>query len=237
MTNVIWKDETVVGGIFETIKVEGNAVATSSLEANEVIVEKDGILKVEGKLNVPYLKVEGELVVEGTLETNELVISDQGYLVVLGEVIVETVDNKGTIDLKRGLKANEIQNKGTFIGMGPVKTTVFNSKGSIRLDEELNAENITIAVAEVSNIRYIMCDQITVKAERENIIFKDQDSLLTVREVDAVNASVENIVCDLLRADDVTIKENCSIKAVEYVNAYEYNEASNVLEFAKITRN
>lgn len=237
MTSTIWKDETVVGGIFEIIKVEGNVEATSSVEANEMMIEQDSTLKIDGKLNVPYLKVNGELVIEGTLETNELVISDKGYLVVQGEVIVKTIDNKGTLDLKRGLKADDIQNKGAFIGMGPVKSTLFNSKGSIRLDEELNAEHITIAVAEVSNIRYIMCDDITVRAERENIFFKNEDTTLTVREIDAVNASVENLICDLCRADDVMIKGNCSIKAVEYVNEYHYNESSNVLEFVKITRN
>lgn len=234
--NVVWKDETVAGGIFETINVEGNSVVNSSVEANELIVEKESILKIEGKLNVPYLKVYGELVIEGTLETNELVIGEGGYIAVQDEAIIGTIDNKGTLDLKRGIKVDDIQNKGSFIGMGPVKATTFQSNGSVRLDEELNAENVTITVAEVSNIRYIICDELTVKAEREKLIFKDESSVLTVREIDAVKARVENVVCDLLRADDVTIKENCSIKVVEYVNDYEYDEASDVLEFAKIKR-
>lgn len=234
--NVVWKDETVAGGIFETINVEGNSVVNSSVEANELIVEKESILKIEGKLNVPYLKVYGELVIEGTLETNELVIGEDGYIAVQDEAVIGTIDNKGTLDLKRGIKVDDIQNKGSFIGMGPVKATTFQSNGSVRLDEELNAENVTITVAEVSNIRYIICDELTVKAEREKLIFKDESSVLTVREIDAVKASVENVVCDLLRADDVTIKENCSIKVVEYVNDYEYDEASDVLEFAKIKR-
>lgn len=234
--NVVWKDETVAGGIFETINVEGNSVVNSSVEANELIVEKESVLKIEGKLNVPYLKVYGELVVEGTLETNELVIGEDGYIAVQDEAVIGTIDNKGTLDLKRGIKVDDIQNKGSFIGMGPVKTTTFQSNGSLRLDEELNAENVTIIVADVSNIRYIICDELTVKAEREKLIFKDKSSVLTVREIDAVKASVENVVCDLLRADDVTIKENCSIKVVEYVNDYEYDEASDVLEFAKIKR-
>lgn len=234
--NVLWKDETVVGGIFETINVEGNSLVTSSVEANELIIEQDSVLKVEGKLNVPYLKVYGELVIEGTLETNELVIAQDGYIVVQDEAIIETIDNKGTLDLKRGVKVNDIQNKGAFIGMGPVKAITFHSNGSIRLDEELNAENITITVAEVSNIRYIICKELTVKAERDKLIFKDEASKLTVREIDAVNASVENVICDLIRADDVTIKEHCSIKVVEYVNDYKFNEASDVLEFAKIKR-
>ncbi|WP_312040085.1 hypothetical protein [Macrococcoides bohemicum] len=234
--NVVWKDETVAGGIFETINVEGNSVVNSSVEANELIVEKESVLKIEGKLNVPYLKVYGELVIEGTLETNELVIGGDGYIAVQNEAIIGTIDNKGTLDLKRGIKVDDIQNKGSFIGMGPVKATTFQSNGSVRLDEELNAENVTITVAEVSNIRYIICDELTVKAEREKLIFKDESSVLTVREIDAVSASVENVVCDLLRADDVTIKENCSIKVVEYVNDYEYDEASDVLEFAKIKR-
>lgn len=237
MTNVIWQDETVAGGIFETVTVEGNATATSSIEANELVVADDSVLKMEGQLNAPYLKVNGELVIDGTLETNELVISDKGYLVVQGEVVLTSIDNHGTIDLKRGLKANEIHNKGAFIGEGPVKAEVFNSKGSIRLDEELNAQSISISVDESSNIRYIVCDELTVKAEREKLLFKDETSRLTVREIDAVSATVENVVSELLRADNVTIKENCSIKVVEYAQDFHYNEASDVLEFAKITRN
>ncbi|MCU7557461.1 hypothetical protein [Macrococcus capreoli] len=237
MTYVTWHDEQVVGGIFETIQVEGKAVATSSIEANELSVEKDASLTIEGQLNVPYLKVEGELIIEGTLETNELSIGEQGYLVVQDDAICESIVNRGTIDLRHGLKTNEIHNKGAFIGMGQVKASAFHSKGSIRLDNELNAEDITITVAEMSNIRYIVCDALTVKAEREKLIFKDEDSLLTVREIDAVNANVENVVSDLLRADNVDIHKNCSIKVVEFVNDYQYNEASDVLEFTKITRN
>lgn len=237
MTNVILKDETVAGGIFETIQIEGQVVITSSIEANELVVTSESSLKVEGKVNVPYLKVNGELVIADTLETNELTIADKGYLEVINDVVAGTVDNRGTIDLKQGLKAEEIHNKGAFIGLGPVKATQFNSKGSIRLDDELNAENVTIAVAEISNIRYIMCDNLNVKAERENLIFKDTESRLTVREIDAVNANVENVIAELLRADDVAIKTHCSIKVVEYVNDYQYNEASDVLQFAKIIRN
>lgn len=234
--NVVWKDETVAGGIFETINVEGSSVVNSSVEANELIVEKESVLKIEGKLNVPYLKVYGELVIEGMLETNELVIGEDGYIAVQDEAVIGTIDNKGTLDLKRGIKVDDIQNKGAFIAMGPVKATTFQSNGSVRLDEELNADNVTITVAEVSNIRYIVCNALTVKAEREKLIFKDESSILTVREIDAVNVSVENVLCDLLRADDVTIKAHCSIKVVEYVNDYKYDEASDVLEFAKITR-
>lgn len=237
MTSILWKDEpNVTGGIYETINVEGDIIADASIEANEIVISKEGKLKVEGQLNVPYLKVSGELIIEGTLETNELSISDTGYLVVKGDVIADHIGNKGTIDLKQGLKANEIKNNGAFIGLGPVKAESFHSKGSLRLDDELNAKEIAITVAEVSNIRYIIAEDLVVKAEREKLIFKDEASQLTSREIDVVHANVENLVCELLRADDVAIHENCSIKAVEYVNAYDYNESSDVLEFSKITR-
>ncbi|MCE4957772.1 hypothetical protein [Macrococcoides caseolyticum] len=237
MTNLVWHDETVVGGIYETIQVEGNTIASSSIEANELVVEADGVLKIEDQLNVPYLTVKGELRIEGTLETNELIIEQNGYVAVLENVVLSTLNNKGTIDLKQGLRAQEIHNQGAFIGSGPVNTTVFHSEGSIRLDESLNAEETIISVAEASNIRYITSEHTTIKAEREKLIFKDRASRLTVREMDSKRADVENLVCDVLRADDVEIKKYCTIKVVEYVNDYQYDEASDVLEFAKISRN
>ena len=224
------------GGIYEKVEVTAEVIVSSSIEAHEIIVTREGSLTIQGKLNAPYIHVEGKLTVEDTIETNEMTIDSTAEVAAGNNVIATNVENKGKFKLNEGLRTAQLHSKGVLVARGPVNAEQFKSTGSIQLDNDLTAQDIEIIVAESSNIRYVNGGNVTVKAEREKLLFKDTASKLSVRELDGKEVAVENVVADIVRGSRVVIHNNCTIKTVEYEEDYTYDESSDVYEFAKIKR-
>lgn len=237
MTVMNWNEPTSVeGGIFEKIEVSAPITVTSSIEANEITIHKTGTLIVQGKVNAPFIRVSGILNIEDTLETEQLTIDSDAELIVSGDAITASIHNKGRLQTEGGLRSDKFDSAGVVVARGPINAKHFKSTGSLQLDNDLTAQETEIIVSEVSNIRYLNGGKVHVKAEREMLLFKDEESRLAVREIDGSLVTLENVVAELVRGDNVTIKNNCTIKSVEYTESYDYDESSDVHEFAKIKR-
>ncbi|PKD99610.1 hypothetical protein [Macrococcoides caseolyticum] len=237
MTMINWNEPaSVEGGIFEKIEVSAPVTVTSSIEANEIMIHETGTLTVQGKVNAPFIRVSGTLNIEDTLETEQLTIDKDAELRVNRDTISASIHNKGRLQTEGGLRSEKFDSTGVVVARGPINSERFRSTGSLQLDNDLTVQAAEIIVSEVSNIRYLNGEEVQVKAEREMLLFKDEDSRLSVREIDGSVLTLENVIAELVRGDNVTIKNNCTIKTVEYTESYNYDESSDVHEFAKIKR-
>ncbi|WZE72878.1 hypothetical protein QA538_10380 [Macrococcus sp. CCM 2573] len=237
MTMMNWDEPaSVEGGIFEKIEVSAPVTVSSSIEANEITIHKTGTLTVQGKVNAPFIRISGTLNIEDALETEQLTIDKDAELRVNRDTISASIHNKGRLQTEGGLRSKKFESTGVVVARGPINSERFKSTGSFQLDNDLTVQAAEIIVSEVSNIRYLNGGEVQVKAEREMLLFKDEDSRLSVREIDGSVLTLENVIAELVRGDNVTIKNNCTIKTVEYTESYNYDESSDVHEFAKIKR-
>lgn len=234
-TNHITTETKTNGGIFENIRTSARTDLTSSVEANEVMVDNGGDLFIQGRLNTPYITVNGVLDVMDTLETSVIHVKSDGTLKVGDAMTAESLDVDGNAELAK-VRVERISSKGTFNAAGPVDAKQFSSSGPLRVNGDLSAEEIYIKVAPNSLVNYINASAVSIKAAREGLIFKDKDTTLSVLEVIGDDVYVENITADLVRGDRVTIGQNCVIKVVEYTESYDYDQSSEILELGKISK-
>ncbi|TDM11965.1 hypothetical protein [Macrococcus lamae] len=222
------------GGVFEQINAEVRTDFTSSVETHELTIGTDGDVFVEGRLNAPYISNKGTLDIMDTIETEELANHPDAVIKAGDHVGARIIDNEGTLELGRSLRAESLQSKGS-ISTGVVDTTTFQSTGTLNIDE-LNADDLHIKVGPDSSIKFINANNISIKAMREGLIFKDDDAKLVVEEIEGSDVYVENVIADLVRGDQVRIGRNCIIKVVEYTDTYHLDESSEVYELGKISR-
>ncbi|TDL97979.1 hypothetical protein ERX27_05830 [Macrococcus brunensis] len=222
------------GGIFETIHLDQSVTYASSVEANEIDVQSGSVV-IEGRLNAPYLSNAGGLEVTSTLETNELANKKEAHLKVADNVVAQTVNNAGTLELGHHFKAETIESTGKLVAAGTIEATSVRLSGFIQL-HDIRAERLDITVTHNSSADYLAASDIRIKAQREALIFKDDDHSLKVNEIDGGEVYLENVIAELVRGDRVTIGPNCTIKVVEYTEDYKLDEQSDVLELGKITR-
>lgn len=205
------------GGIFEKITVSARTDFSSSVEVNELNIQTEGDMFVEGRLNAPYITVAGQLDIMDTIETERLEIEQRGWLKAGDHIVAKVVSNNGDMDIK-SLRADE-----------------FTSKGRLKA-KALTADTLQLKAVGESRIQYIQGDEIRITAGREHLIFKDKDAIVIADEVDGREVYVENLSADLVRGDRVTIGPGCTIKVVEYTEQYALDEAADVLELGKISR-
>lgn len=234
-TNHITTETKTSGGIFENIRTSAQTDFTSSVEANEIMVDQGGDLFIKGRLNAPYITVNGVLDVMDTLETSVIHVKSDGLLKVGDAMTAESLDVDGQAELSK-VRAERLSTKGTFKSTGPVDAKQFMSAGELRVAGDLSAEEVNIKVAANSLVNYINANTVSIKARREGLLFKDKDATLSVLEIIGNDVYVENVTADLVRGDQVTIGPNCVVKVVEYTDRYDYDESSEVLEFGKISK-
>ncbi|KAA1039341.1 hypothetical protein ERX35_007145 [Macrococcus equipercicus] len=225
---------TAAGGVFERINVEARADLTSSVETNELTLGTAGDLFIEGRLNAPYISNKGILDVMDTIETEALSNHQDAVVKAGDQVNARTIDNDGTLDFGRSLRADTLHASGT-VTAGFAAVTTFQSSGKLTIDQ-LSGDDVHIKAALNSTVNFINAAHVTVKAQREALLFKDDDARLVVKEIAGNDIVIENVVADLVRGDRVSIGQNCIIKVVEYTESYQLDDSSDVYELGKISR-
>ncbi|RXK17651.1 hypothetical protein [Macrococcus sp. DPC7161] len=237
MMTYLDKDETLESGIYEKVTVNANSDTNGSIELNEIMIEPSGIFTVNGKLNAPFVEVKGQLHITDTLETQTLNVAKDASLKVEKQTVGNTLHNKGKASFETDVFIPEITNDAELYIDGLTDTKSFKSTGLIEVHQMLTAEKINITLGSASYIKAMKAQKIDVKADRELLVFKDDDHKLTSKEIIGNDITLENTVCDVVRGKNVKILNNCMIKTIEYSESYSFDGDSNseVYEFIKVS--
>lgn len=192
------------------------------------LIKTSGSSKIPGGLKVGEVKVSGSSTIEGDIEAEFIKVS--GSARVEGSVTCEDIDKSGSLRVEKDLNCESAQFSGStnIEGYGRFKNELLNS-GSLKVGEDIESEGhirfsgsisvdgrVTAKSFEGrlgrkdSHIREgIEADYIEIEPGRNN--WRGEGYLVTT-DIVGKDITLENVECDNVTGDKVTILAGCRIK-------------------------
>lgn len=189
-----------------------------------------GFGKVTGGLDLDLLTVEGDLAVAGPARVDRcesrghVTIAEatqgtgpwtvRGELRVGAAISVGALTAEGRVDVLGPLTvAQALQGRGTLDVRGDVGAGSVRWQGATRIDGEVRAPSIELAVLGPSAVNILRGDRVQVT--RRARPFASDPPVLEVLEIEAKEAVLSGVVAERVRADRVTIGRGCRLAAVD----------------------
>lgn len=205
-----------------TFKISGSGRISPEL------IKTSGSSKIPGGLTVGEVKVSGSSTVEGDLETEYMTVS--GSSSVEGNLTCVELEKSGSIKIRGDLKCKVAQLSGsTRVGGSGAIEKELRSSGSIRFGDDvtseghirfsgsfdvegkLTAKSFEGRIGRRESIIQsgIEADYIDIRESRDN--WRGEGVLITT-DIVGKEISLENVECDNVTGDKVTILPGCRIK-------------------------
>jgi cytoskeletal protein CcmA (bactofilin family) len=189
-----------------------------------------GTGKVQGDVDVTRAQIDGSVSVKGKLVAVHVAV--EGAIEVTGETrVAQTLAIHGTGRFEAALRAQDLSTQGSIevagtvevpgraqlnghlIASGELKIGQLDFKGRIETSGSWTAASITGELEGASRVPYIRVGPIRLSRARR--LFARHGSSLTVDRIDATEAYLENVDCEFLCAERVTLGPGCHIAQVE----------------------
>jgi hypothetical protein len=216
---------TVTSGEYDKVSILGEAVALDKFKCNYLKIIGNCTLKdemISGKI-----KILGELLCENIVTTS-------GELDILGELraLNDYKGNKikvlGEANFGKNLFFEEISILGELTVSDDCEGNLFTSRGRLKIDGLLSAENITINPHHaISTINEIGGSKIIIKKKG---LFSLKESIVVSNVIEGDYIELENTHCKIVRGHDVKILANCKIDKIEYTGSLIIDKSSIVGE-------
>jgi hypothetical protein len=215
----------ITSGEYNKVSILGEAVGLDKFKCNYLKIIGNCILKDE--IISDKIKIMGELLCENKVTTN-------GELEILGElrVLNEYKGNKikvlGEANFEKNLSFEELSVLGELRVYNNCEGNSFNSRGLLKIDGLLSAENIIINPHHaISTINEIGGSKIIIKKKG---LFSFKESIVISNLIEGDYIELENTQCKIVRGHDVKILGNCKIDKVEYTGTLTIDKNSIVGE-------
>lgn len=206
----LFADATINGGIYEKVKVFGQANVLSDINASEMRVF--GSCTFNGKCQINYVKLLGESEFCDYVDVNELNV--KGACNFKEDVKVVRLKIYGaTKFLKKVYRSEELQFFGS-VDANVLEADNIYIKGSINCSEQLNGEKITIILHNCSQIKEIVGTHIEIKPGFKIFLRKKHNAVIDTIEGDEIY--LENVITKTVRGNNITVGPNCKIDLIEY---------------------
>lgn len=214
----------ITNGEYEKISILGEATALEEFKCNYLKII--GNCTLRDKLISNKIKILGELLSENIVTINNQ-LEILGKLEALDDYKVNKVKVLGEARFETNLFFEEIEVLGEMKVRKDCEGTLFNSRGKLKIDGLLSAENIIINPNGISTINEIGGSKIIIKKKG---LFSFGESRVISNIIEGDYIELENTQCKIVRGHDITILANCTIEQVEYTGTLTIDKSSIVGE-------
>ncbi|EKQ56680.1 MULTISPECIES: hypothetical protein [unclassified Clostridium] len=214
----------ITNGDYGKISIIGEAIALEQIKCNYLKVVGNCTLKDE--MISDRVKILGELLCENYVITNDE-LDILGNLRALNNYKVNKIKVTGEAKFEKSLLFEEVNVFGQLEVFKECEGNTFNSRGQVKIDGLLTAENIIINPNGISIINEIGGSKIIIKKKG---IFSFGESRVISNLIEGDYIELENTECKIVRGHDITIASNCKIDKIEYTGSLSINKSSIVGE-------
>ncbi|AKN30033.1 integral membrane protein CcmA involved in cell shape determination [Clostridium carboxidivorans P7] len=209
----------ISGGKYNEVKISGSAKVEGDIEC--YTYKCSGSSSVNGNAKAETVGISGSTKITGDLDTDEITVS--GSLHILGDVNARKVKISGSSDIGGSLHTEDIQISGSVSIDGDCEAENFNARGGFKIGGLLNAGNVDIEMYGNCRVKDIGGENIKVRLGKGHFfgkmlnLFMDSKGL-EAGTIEGDDIFLENTTAKIVRGNNVTIGDNCSIETVEYRN-------------------
>lgn len=214
----------ITNGEYDKVSIIGEATAIQQFKCNYLKVV--GNCTLNDEVITERVKISGEIICENLVTTNDE-LEVLGNLKALNDYRVNKIKVLGEAKFGTDLFFEETDILGELEVKRNCEGNTFKSRGKLRIDGLLSAENIEINPNGVSTINEIGGSKIIIKKRG---IFSFGESRVISNVIEGDYIELENTQCSIVRGHDITILANCKIDKIEYTGTLNVNKNSIVGE-------
>ncbi|MBU3202256.1 polymer-forming cytoskeletal protein [Clostridium estertheticum] len=226
------------GGKYNDVFISGSGKITGDLDC--VYFKTSGSSKVIGNLKAETIKISGSSKIEGNVEVKDIKISGSTH--VIGNLKSENVSISGSTHIDGNLYAQEVNISGSVTIGKNCETECFKANGGFKIQELLNAGQITIRLGGNCFVKEIGGEHIDIRVNpMDNSIFRkaidkifNTRAELTTDLIEGDDIYLQNTNVNIVRGNNITIGTGCNIALIEYKGEISVSDSSIVKDQKKI---
>lgn len=223
-------DSLIPSGEFDKVSIIGDSIAKGRIKAK--IIKVTGDTTFDDFVIANELKIVGNLIANSKFEVDEIarIVGDASFN---GDAYIKNCKISGNSFFGKNIQGIEMKILGSCITKGNCEFENLSSKGRICVSGLLTGENIEILLVNDCEIEEIGATNIKVlnQDKNANIFFnKVYKNKLTAKLIEGDNIELSNTICDVVRGNNIIIKEGCIINRIEYKEMLNVDDKSEVGE-------
>lgn len=227
------------GGKFDDVKINGTGCINGDVECG--FLDSNGASEIRGNVRAKSIKINGAMQIKGDVVSEQMDVN--GTANVSGEILTEKIKVSGTTSLTGSLKAAGVDVKGSISMDGDLEAESFKNIGSFNIGGLLNADTISASIIGNCKAREIGGGSIEIKRFDNSIVLQIQKLIkdifnvkhfLIADTIEGDDVYLEQTTARVVRGNNVTIGQGCSIDLVEYKEDLKVLEGANIKEQKKI---
>ncbi|MCB2360579.1 polymer-forming cytoskeletal protein [Clostridium estertheticum] len=226
------------GGKYNDVFISGSGKINGDLDC--VYFKTSGSSKVIGNLKAETIKISGSSKIEGNVEVKDIKISGSTH--VIGNLKSENVSISGSTHIDGNLYAQEVNISGSVTIGKNCEAECFKANGGFKIQELLNAGQITIRLGGNCFVKEIGGEHIDIRVNpMDNSIFRkaidkifNTRAELTTDLIEGDDIYLQNTNVNIVRGNNITIGTGCNIGLIEYKGEIEVSDSSIVKDQKKI---
>ncbi|MBW9152194.1 polymer-forming cytoskeletal protein [Clostridium estertheticum] len=226
------------GGKYNDVFISGSGKINGDLDC--VYFKTSGSSKVIGNLKAETIKISGSSKIEGNVEVKDIRISGSTH--VIGNLKSENVSISGSTHIDGNLYAQEVNISGSVTIGKNCEAESFKANGGFKIQELLNAGQITIRLGGNCFVKEIGGEHIDIRVHpMDNSIFRkaidkifNTRAELTTDLIEGDDIYLQNTNAKIVRGNNITISTGCNIDLVEYKEEINISDSSIVKDQKKI---
>ncbi|MBW9171581.1 polymer-forming cytoskeletal protein [Clostridium estertheticum] len=226
------------GGKYNDVFISGSGKINGDLDC--IYFKTSGSSKVIGNLKAETIKISGSSKIEGNVEVKDIRISGSTH--VIGNLKSENVSISGSTHIDGNLYAQEVNISGSVTIGENCEAECFKANGGFKIQELLNAGQITIRLGGNCFVKEIGGEHIDIRVHpMDNSIFRkaidkffNTRAELTTDLIEGDDIYLQNTNAKIVRGNNITIGTGCNIGLIEYKGEINISDSSIVKNQKKI---
>ncbi|WP_298836983.1 polymer-forming cytoskeletal protein [Clostridium sp.] len=226
------------GGKYNNVFISGSGKINGNLDC--VYFKTSGSSKVIGNLKAETIKISGSSKIEGNVEVKDIKISGSTH--VIGNLKSENISISGSTHIDGNLYAQEVSISGSINIGKNCEAECFNANGGFKIQELLNAGQVTIRLGGNCFVKEIGGEHIDIRVHHiDNSIFRkaidkifNTRAELTTDLIEGDDIYLQNTNVNIVRGNNITIGTGCNVGLIEYKGEINISDSSIVKDQKKI---
>ncbi|MCB2305775.1 polymer-forming cytoskeletal protein [Clostridium estertheticum] len=226
------------GGKYNDVFISGSVKINGDLDC--VYFKTSGSSKVIGNLKAETIKISGSSKIEGNVEVKDIKISGSTH--VIGNLKSENVSISGSTHIDGNLYVQDVNISGSVTIGKNCEAECFKANGGFKIQELLNAGQITIRLGGNCFVKEIGGEHIDIRVNpMNNSIFRkaidkifNTKAELTTDIIEGDDIYLQNTNVNIVRGNNITIGTGCNIGLIEYKDEINISDSSIVKDQKKI---
>lgn len=229
---------TASGGVYDRVRINGDATITGDLECNEIIC--NGRMRVKGNVKAKWIRIYGDGNFEGHVEVNKIKVYGQATIGDLAKVKLASI--YGELKIKGAASFEEIHLKGGLQVAGDCEAEDFKVYGAFTIQGLLNVGTADIVPYGDCKAPEIGGGKIIVRTANRPFgiikwfkFFSQYEAEVVTDMMEGDDLDIETANIKVARGNRVKLGKSTAVHLVEYRDHFEKHDEAEVKETVKIT--